>query len=111
MKCHCFRLTIARFGLFALFICLSLVLLGVAFAQSSPGTVPEDVKQQGLGVVSTYKGSCKYQKVEYHCLAGVHRDKNYYLLLLFNENGILVRVIREDDGKQRVLWTHPELTV
>lgn len=88
------------------------VLAEVANAQSKPSPIPDAVKEQGRDVEIVYKGKCPYQGQEMLCIAGVHSSGEYGIMLLYNDNGILVLVVKSAIGKgDELLWTHPDYGV
>jgi hypothetical protein len=85
------------------------VLADVANAQTKPAVIPDAVKNQGLDVEIVYQGKCPYKGGEMLCIAGVHSSGNYGLMLLYNDNGILVMVVKSTvGGTDELLWTHPD---
>ena len=106
-----FRRLIAGVVLFVLFVTLA-VLADMASAQSKPYPIPEAVKAQGLDVEIVFKGKCPYQGRDMLCIAGVHSSGEYGLMLLYNDHGILVMVVKlAVGGGDQMLWTHPDYRV
>lgn len=85
------------------------VLAEVANAQTKTSPIPGAVKEQGRDVEIVYQGKCPYKGTEMLCIAGVHSSGNYGLMLLYNDNGILVMVVKSTvGGNDELLWTHPD---
>ena len=94
--------------LFVLFVTL-VVLADNAGAQTKPSPIPDAVKEQGRNVEIVYKGKCPYKGADMLCIAGVHQSGDYGIVLLYNDNGVLVMVVKSTVGKDdELLWTHPE---
>jgi hypothetical protein len=79
----------------------------LAFAQNKPEDIPQDVIDQGRDVVIVHQGTCERPgKVEVQCIVGLHVSGTYGLMLIGNEHGVVVQVIRLEGDSERILWTH-----
>lgn len=77
-------------------------------AQTSPSKIPPEVMAQGNGVHTVDKGRCQRPEGPRNCMYGLHVSMTYAIILVYNDHGVLVQVIRiNDDAKERLLWQHP----
>jgi hypothetical protein len=93
-------------------VALVLVLAATAVFALKPAKVPDAVLKAGQDVQTVFKGLCPREPAPMLCVVGVHISGQYGMLLLFNERGVLVQVLRlNEDGTESLLWTHPEYGV
>lgn len=96
-----------NFRLFLVALFLVLACIAPAVFALKPEKVPDHIIAIGEGVETTHKGICKRPHGDMLCIVGMHQEKPYGLMLLFNEDGVLVQVIGlEPPDKETVLWTH-----
>ena len=67
---------------------------------------PELLKEAGAAVI-IHKGTCEYKKQTENCMIGYDKAKKTTWLLLFDDEGILFKVITNNKGKEVVKWVHP----
>lgn len=92
---------------FVVFLVL-LIAAASAFAQREPSKIPPEVMAQGNGVHIVDKGRCQRPEGPRNCMYGLHVSMTYAMILVYNDHGVLVQVIRiNDDAKERLLWQHP----
>lgn len=73
--------------------------------------VPDALLKEAGDVPIIYQGSCAYQKKQQNCMVGYDKATKTTWLLLFTEEGVLYKVETHQNGKAKVKWTHPALTV
>jgi hypothetical protein len=76
-----------------------------------PMAAPEALQQEAANSVVIHKGTCQHEQREELCMVGYDQAKDTFWLLLFNQEGVMFRVVEVKDGKETIRWSHPELSI
>lgn len=89
----------------------ALIFLATNALALKPHPVPEALQAEAKGADTVYIGRCNYQKREENCLVGHNKVTQTTWLLLFDNSGVLYKVVTEKDGKEQTRWSHPDLMI
>jgi len=93
------------------FIVIMLVLIAWKAYALKPMAAPEALQQEAADAQIVYKGTCEHEKRQELCMVGYDQAKDTFWLLLFNQEGVMFKVVEMKGEVQRVRWTHPELHI
>lgn len=94
-----------------IFLVIMLVLVVVKAYALKPQSVPQDIQAEAAESQIIFVGKCPHQGRDENCVIAQDVVKDVFWVLLFNNEGVLFKVVAIIDGKEQQKWVHPSLSV
>lgn len=86
------------------------LLFAASFAHAlKPAKVPQSLMEESKGSEIVHQGLCQTKSEQALCIVGYKKETDTFWLLLFNDEGVLYKVVTVHQAVEKTRWVHPSL--